>query len=60
MNKEYILKVGFTVGLLFILFLWSGGVYEYSSWKIRHNKITGASQYLSDRNYGWVPLESAR
>ena len=55
MNKEYILKVLFAVGLLFVLFLWSGGIYKYhffSNNTIRVNKITGERQYI--KNDSWM------
>lgn len=54
MDKEYILKVVFVAGLLFVLFLWSGGVWEYnhSARNIRYNKITGEFQSYSTQR-GW-------
>jgi len=54
LDKEYILKVVFAIGLLFVLFLWSGGVYTYSFqnriWRI--NKITGDAESLN--NFMWI------
>ncbi len=43
------LKVVFAVGLLFVLFLWSGGIWHYNpnEINIRYNKITGTMQYFS-------------
>lgn len=54
MDKEYILKVAFAAGLLFVLFLWSGGVYEYNHSKVnvRYNKITGEFQFFNSKK-GW-------
>lgn len=54
MNKEYILKVGFAVALLFVLFLWSGGFYIYSNdaRNIRYHKITGEFQ-VYEITKGW-------
>lgn len=46
-------KYVFFALLLFILFLWSGGIYQYGkSDNIRHNKITGELQAF-ERDKGW-------
>lgn len=52
MSKEYILKVLFAAGLLFVLFLWSGGIYKYEyNGKVRINKITAEIQIV--KNGSW-------
>lgn len=52
--KEYILKVVAVIGVLFIGYLWSGGIWEYSDREpLRHNKITGATQYMEYTSDGW-------
>ena len=56
-DKEYILKVVFAVALLFILFLWSGGVYEIKQIGrilIKINKFTGA--IYVPHNHRWELL----
>lgn len=52
--KEFYLKVFFSVGLLFVLFLWSGGLYSYSNLRenIRYNKLTGDFQVFNIQE-GW-------
>jgi len=63
MSKEFILKVFFAAGLLFVFFLYSGGIYQYSqldgSGHARINKITNTTeilQYSGDKYY-WVDLK---
>ncbi|MDQ7067763.1 MAG: hypothetical protein Q9M40_07210 [Sulfurimonas sp.] len=51
--KEYVLKVFFAIALLFILFLWSGGIYEYQNKGLRFNKITGNIEQYSGNNNTW-------
>jgi hypothetical protein len=54
-NREYVLKLIAVIGALFVAFLWSGGVWGYSSVQgnLRHNKITGTTQYMEYTSDGW-------
>lgn len=59
-DKDYILKVLFSIALIFVLFLWSGGVYDTDIVrKVRVNKITGSVEVLKKENnqVSWKKLK---
>jgi len=59
MNIDSIMKYILAIVLLFIMFLWSGGVYEtFIAEKVRVNKITGAVEVLKKENelVGWYDV----
>lgn len=68
MDKEYILKVVFAAGLLFVLFLWSGGIYQYNHvgqiGSGRINKFTNSIEIIEydkrSRSYYWLDVTEPR
>jgi hypothetical protein len=63
MNREFIFKVLFGIGLLFVLFLWSGGIYTYPPYPsyYRYNKITGNTEILNSHDSSsWVNISENR
>jgi hypothetical protein len=49
MDKNFALKLIGLVGILFLGYLWIGGIYTYGemgSQKVRTNKVTGTIEYL--------------
>ena len=57
MNRELMLKLIFGTAFLFMMFLWSGGIYKYSEqqYNIRYNKITGEIQAFEEKE-GWYSI----
>lgn len=59
-KKDKIALYCFMVALLFILYLWSGGMYEYNEkhrFQVRTNKITGSLEAYSKHKSDWVNFE---
>lgn len=58
--KDRIVVYFFMTALLFILYLWSGGIYKYNEkygFQVRVNKITGSLEAYSKHKSNWVNFE---
>ncbi len=56
--KEFSIKIFFGIGLLCVLFLWSGGIYKdvtLQGTPARINKITGTFEVISEK--GWIDIK---